>query len=383
MSYYTKILLELKRSAALSIYRAYSAAEGFCFDFSNRTTYVDKLRSCEADDIIGLEMSGRCTVENIENLFEKCEPWLQYAIALNFQTDKKDDLERLREKALADPRIKGFLADVADYHGIIVSGHKNPALPVHKLLFLLDLGFDLRVPEIQEAINQILSHQDEHGVYQSAVNIPLHFGGSGVDTFGWSPCDAPLLLRALCLAGVDYQKHIKQGVDQLVSLNRTSGFPCASSKELGKWRGPGRKEECCPYTTLIFLKLLLATPEYAGAELTRQLALNLLDLWENSRESHPYMFFMGTDFRKLKAPTLWFDIVSVCKALSYVKGIENDARFREMLNIIQTKETKDGMFIPESVYLKLSDWDFGQKKVPSPYLTYTIHKIFRRKEMKG
>jgi hypothetical protein len=318
-----------------------------------------------------------------ENLFEISEPWLQYALCLKLQREKKEDLAVLRKKALADTKIKSFLTDVSDFHGIIVSGHKNPALPIHKLLFLLDLGLDPEVSEIDTAIKQILQHKDEHGVYQSSVNIPIHFGGSGLDTFGWSPCDAPLLLRALCEAGVDYEMHIKPGVDYLVSLNRTNGFPCASSSELGKWRGPGRKDDCCPDATLSFLKLLLATPDYAQSELVRQTAMNLLDLWETSRTNHPYMFYMGTDFRKLKAPSLWYDIVSVCDALSQVEGIENDVRFSEMLDIIRSKQDQNGMYTPESVYLKLAEWDFGQKKSPSPYLTYLILRIFKRMENKG
>lgn len=322
-------------------------------------------------------------MDTIENLLAISEPWLQYVLRLDLRSEKKEDLEEIREKVLTDEKINDFLTDISDYHGMIVSGHKNPALPIHKLLFLLDIGLDTNVFEISEAIQQILLHKDEHEVYQSALNIPLQYGGSGVDTFGWSPCDAPLLLRALCEAGVDYEKHIKQGVDYLISLNRPNGFPCVSSSELGKWRGPGRKEDCCPYATLIFLKLLLATPDYAKSELTLQTAGNLLDLWETSRTSHPYMFFMGTDFRKLKAPSLWYDIVSVCDALSQVEGIKYDARFREMLGIIRSKENNESMYTPESVYLKLSGWDFGQKKVPSPYLTYLILRIFQRMDMKG
>jgi hypothetical protein len=103
-----------------------------------------------------------------------------------------------------------------------------------------------------------------------------------------------------------------------------------------------------------------------------------LDLWQTSRQNHPYMFFMGTDFRKLKAPSHWYDIVSVCDALSQVAGIEKDDRYAEMLKTIQDKQTPQGMFIPESVYLKCKSWDFGQKIDPSPYLTYLILKIFQR-----
>ncbi len=319
-------------------------------------------------------------MRSVVDLLTSSEPWLQYALRLNLLHEPNKNLVSLRSGLLTDPKIMGLLSDVNDYHAMIVSGHKNPDLPIHKLLFLLDLGLDTHVPEIKHAIDAILEHKDLNGVYQSAVNLPAHFGGSNENTFGWALCDAPLLLNALIEAKVDYVKLIKPGVDYLVSLNRNNGFPCAVSTELGKWRGPGKKDDGCPYATLSMLKLLLATPDYSATNLPYNLAINLLELWETSLASHPYMFFMGTDFRKLKAPMIWYDVVSVCDALSEVKGIKEDMRFKEMIAIIRDKQDSDGMFTPESVYLKCKEWDFGQKNTPSPYLTYLIIRIMDRIE---
>jgi len=122
-----------------------------------------------------------------------------------------------------------------------VSNHKNPELPIHKILFLLDIGLDSTVPEIQIAVDEIMKYRDKNGVYQSLTNIPKHFGGSGEDMFSWCLCDAPLLLLALFKAGVDYSRHIKVGVDYLVSFYKENGFTFTVSSELGKFRDPGRK----------------------------------------------------------------------------------------------------------------------------------------------
>ena len=92
------------------------------------------------------------------------------------------------------------------------------------------------------------------------------------------------------------------------------------------------------------------------------------------------MFFMGTDFRKLKAPSCWYDIVSVAGVLSKYKFVQNDPRFMEMITMIKNKQDEDGFFTPESVYQKLKGWDLGQKKVPSSYLTYLCLRIFERLE---
>lgn len=329
---------------------------------------------------------------NIDYLYDNSENWLKYTILKTFYNEKIKlidfkDIEKfkkqeiiLKEELLKDSKIKKYLKDINNFHGVVVKGHKNPDLPIHKLLFLLDIGLDTSVIEINNAINEILTHKDENGVYQSVVNIPKHYGGSGEETFGWALCDAPLLLIALQKAGVDYDKYIKQGVEYLTSLFKKQGFLCTVSKELGKWRGPGKKDDCCPYATLIMLKLFSVIPEYKRSDIAYETAKVILDLWKNSLEVHPYMFYMGNDFRKLKAPAMWYDIVSVLDILSEVDNIKEDKYFLEMLNVIKSKQDEKGLFTCESVYQKFKGWEFGQKKIPSMYLTFLCFKILKKAE---
>jgi len=313
-----------------------------------------------------------------EKLLSISEPWLQYAIRLNLLNESREDLVDLKAEALKDTKIRSYLSAVTDFHNAIVRNHKDPDLSIHKLLFLLDIGFDTDIPEINSAVKQIMSHKDKYGVYQSKTNIPPHYGGKGEDVFGWCLCDAPLLLLVLLKAGIDYQQHIKQGLDHLSSLYKEQGFPCSVSDEHGTFRGPGRKDDCCPYATLIMLKLLSGTDEYRNSDIVKGGIEVILSLWENSLERHPYMFYMGTDFRKLKAPAMWYDIVGVTDFLSQYDFVKTDSRFLEMVDVIRGKQDAYGLFTPESVYQKFKGWDFGQKKTVSPYLSYLCIRILNR-----
>jgi len=313
-----------------------------------------------------------------EALYSRSEDWLRYAIQNNLLHAKKDDQAELLKSALKDAKIQRALNDVASFHQTVVSNHKNPMLPIQRLLFLLDLGFDAAIPEIKTAIDEILTHKDENGIYQSLTNIPKHFGGTGEDVFSWCLCDAPNLLLVLVKAGVPYEEHIRPGVEYLISLCKDNGFPCAASPENGKFRGPGKKDDCCPYATLIMADLLSNIPEYQTSTVVKASAESLLNLWETSLTQHPYLFYMGNDFRKLKAPSCWYDIVSVAGVLSKLPFVRNDPRFLEMVDLIMRKLDDEGFFTPESVYLKLSDWDFGQKKQSSPYMTYLCLRIQNR-----
>jgi hypothetical protein len=104
----------------------------------------------------------------------------------------------------------------------------------------------------------------------------------------------------------------------------------------------------------------------------------LLGLWEHSRERAPYMFRMGTDFRKLKAPTFWYGLLSVADVLSRYPAAIADPRFGDMAAVIRSKANPDGLFVPESVYLAWKEWDFGQKKAPSSWVTFLATRIIDR-----
>lgn len=312
------------------------------------------------------------------NWLLESEPYVEYATRISILKQNKSSLHDLRNLVLLDSRIKRYLNDIANFNSMLVTNHKNPELPIHKLIVLLDVGLDTDVPEIDMAIKQITKNRDEYGMYKSMTNIPKHFGGSGEDTLSWSLCDAPLMLYALLKAGISYENNVKKGVEYIGTLQKDNGFPCTVSKELGKFRGPGKKDDCCPYATLIILKLLSLIPEYANSELVTIGINQLLDLWENSKVLHPYMFYMGTDFRKLKAPTMWYDIVSMSDCLSYFEIATKDKRFQEILDVIESKANQNNQFTPESIYQKCKDWDFGQKKQPSPWLTFLCLRILER-----
>ncbi|MEO1817043.1 MAG: hypothetical protein ABGU93_15785 [Acetobacterium sp.] len=306
------------------------------------------------------------------------DPYVAYATRKNLLNLPDHDLVDLKKMVLHDARIKKQLGAVANFSGTEVSNHKNPDLPIHLLMFLLDIGLNREVPEIDQAIRQIMGTADENGVYRSVVKVPKSYGGTGEETLGWFFCDAPLMHLALLRAGVSYQEQLKPGVDFLVGLQRENGFPCAVSQELGQWRGPGKKADPCPYANLVMLRLLAMIPEYVSSRVAGIAIEALLSQWENSRESHPYLFYMGTDFRKLKAPAIWFDLVTVCDCLSQYPQARSDQRFAEMLALLEAKANEQNQFTPESIYLKCKLWDFGQKKQPSPWLTYLCLQILKR-----
>ncbi len=210
------------------------------------------------------------------------------------------------------------------------------------MTFLADLGLQAADPGMGTIISRIREHRSSEGPFTLSANIPTHYGGSGQETWAWALCDAPLIVYALALFGLQGEPDVLTAVSYLAGLVRENGFPCAVSKELGSFRGPGRKDDPCPFATLAMLKALSTFEDYRVGPEAHAGTEALLDLWQNSLTHHPYIFYMGDDFRKLKVPFIWYDLVHVLDVLSRFPWVHPDLRFRDMLSVLESKADDRG-----------------------------------------
>ncbi len=229
-----------------------------------------------------------------------------------------------------------------------------------------------------EVLERVLAHPSAEGLPQILTVISPAFGGSGQAGFTWMLCDAPLILFSLARMGLDGDERVSRAVEYLRGLARSNGWPCAVSPTLGGWRGPGRREDPCPYANLLMLKTLAEFPNLHACPEAKIGAETALQLWQTSRERSPYLFKMGVDFRKLKAPNVWYDLLHVIEVLSRFPWLRGDPRLAEMAVLAAAKADGGGRYTPESVWQAWKDWEFGQKKEPSRWLTLQVLGIQAR-----
>lgn len=308
-------------------------------------------------------------------------PWVQYRARLDLlgQTEKEPEAQAARQVMLAHPQVKGLVEELAGWPGEVLSSHMSAGLQMHKLAFLCDLGLRASDPGMDKIIARIMAHQSPAGPFQMPMNIPEAYGGSGEEMWAWALCDAPVTLYSLLKLGLGGEPDVQKSVAYLEGLGRENGWPCAVSPAMGSWRGPGRKSDPCPYANLVMLKVLAQTDRkdspaaHAGAE-------SALTLWRESPERHPYMFYMGKDFRKLKAPFVWYDILHVLDVLTQFSWLKGDPRLQEMSAAVSARADASGRYTPESAWKAWNEWDFGQKKEPSQWLTFLVIRIQSRME---
>jgi hypothetical protein len=307
-------------------------------------------------------------------------PWLTYRVRRDLLGQAEDDpqVAASRRGMLADGQVQALVAELAGWPGPVLSSHKSAGHLLHKLVFLANLGLTVNDPGLGMVVERILEHRSAEGPLQVLVNVPKHFGGSGTDEWAWSLCDAPLVVYALIKLGVGDCPEVQAAVQHLDGLTRDNGWPCAVSKELGRFRGPGRKEDPCPYANLVMLKALSQSPEGRDSPSSRVGAETLLALWRESTKRHPYMFYMGTDFRKLKAPLVWYDILHVLDVLTSFPWLQENSDLLGMAEVVRAKADAQGRFTPESVWAAWKEWEFGQKREPSRWVTLLAWRVMER-----
>jgi hypothetical protein len=259
-----------------------------------------------------------------------------------------------------------------------LKSHKSAGHPIHQLAFAAEIGMRPGDLGMDGVIERVLAHPATEGPLQILIEISPAFGGSGQADYAWMLCDAPLVVFALARMGLGDDARLRKAVGYLVELARSNGWPCAVAPQLGKWRGPGRKDDPCPFANLVMLKALAEFPELSDSPAARAGAETALQLWQSSRERSPYLFKMGDDFRKLKAPNVWYDLLHALEVLSRFEWLRGDPRLREMADMATAKADSDGRFTPESVWLAWKGWEFSQKKEPSRWLTLQMLRVMMR-----
>jgi len=306
--------------------------------------------------------------------------YVQYRTRLDLlgECENSPAVRSARQDMLADSRVQDIIQELAGWPGPPINSHKSANQFFHKLNFLVDLGVTAEDAGMAEIVEKVMATPSNTGPFALRMNISTSHGGSGEDAWAWALCDAPLILYALTQLGMGAHPRVQKALAFLSSLVRENGWGCEVSPELENFRGPGRKLDPCPFGNLAMLKALSLTRTGQESASAAKGVETILNLWEHRQERHPYLFYMGTDFCKLKAPLIWYDLLHVLDVLSRYPAARRDARFNDLLAVLQSQQDQNGGFTAGSIYTAYQHLDFGQKKAPSPWITFLAWRIFQR-----
>jgi len=87
---------------------------------------------------------------------------------------------------------------------------------------------------------------------------------------------------------------------------------------------------------------------------------------------------IGTNWEKLKYPFTDYKILKFLDVLSQFEYAKQKVQETEMVNLLLSKGDDKWRFTPESIHKVWSNFDFGQKKEPSRWITFLALRILKR-----
>lgn len=301
------------------------------------------------------------------------EPWTVYRTL----TDLLDRNEKDKVVEAARAAVPGHPSVRKIFEGLNRDGYWGRPKDIHTwwprkdttfwiLPVLADFGFTVADKRIAKACEHIFRAQ-------------LPSGG-----FGWDPptkpgdCHTAIITESLAKAGFMQDSRLERAYDWLIKRQRLDGgFWC---KDTGCIGGPREKEPSCAMATMFVLGVFAQNPLLRDTDVTRQAVDFLFECWRNrgriTYAGHDSQ--IGTDWEKLKYPFTDYKILKFLDVLSRLECAKRRLRKSEMVNILLSKADHKGRFTPESTHKVWANFDFGQKKVPSRWITYWALRIVKR-----
>jgi hypothetical protein len=302
------------------------------------------------------------------------EPWTRYRALLDLDglPAGAESVAHARRDLVDHPQVRELVTRAAEWPGYPLRRHNDAAHPLYALATLADFGLTRDDPGIEGLGTAVLEHFDGDQ-FETLLRLPRFLTKEDdAERWAWMLCDAPTLLYALLAFGFVSEPSVRRAATSLLDQIEDNGWRCGAAESLPKFSGPGRTTDACPMATTYALKALSLLPPDPAVEPAVEA---LLGHWEHQRDYKLKMFGIGTDFRKLKYPFVWYDILHVAEVLSRYPQAAEDRRLHAMVGEITAQADEAGRYTAGSMYRAWKGWSFADKKQPSPWLTLVAERI--------
>jgi hypothetical protein len=248
----------------------------------------------------------------------------------------------------------------------------NPTDSIWKLGTLADFGLrrdDKRIAAIAE---RVLAAQAENGGF-------LHGGFDHTRSWDAKPyiCIAHVMTYALARFGYADDRRLVRAYEHISAWQRADGGWHPNEKCLPG--GEREAEDSCPFGSLNVLRALTAHASEARGRVALRGARFLMTCWERRNEPfRPVRFGTGSTYLKVQYPFVQWQLLKTLDTLSLIPSALKDPRFQEMVAALLARQGPDGTWTPEAINKSWSAFDFGQKKEPSPWVTFLALRVLQR-----
>lgn len=285
---------------------------------------------------------------------------------------KEDDIAvSSKKELLKDPLIVRLINESSQWFPSLPKRHDDATMSHYKLRMLADFGLDNSVPEIQQIIKKLKSYKKAE-MFAIRQQLPDKNISKDEEWFAL-PCDSPLLTYILIALG-DKSEEVNIAVENLKKYWLTSeGWFCNLffvSSQFKKLRIG------CPIAGLMSLEVFSMYPELHSFGIVKN-AFEPLDFHRNYNKSI-YYFGRSKRFWSFKYPFVWYNAFYMAEVLTRFKRFKNSDLLKEIIIWIEQAFDNEGRITATSMFRSYKEWDFANKKSPSPWLTFLAYRILKR-----
>jgi hypothetical protein len=265
------------------------------------------------------------------------------------------------------------------------SGHNKPELSTNVLDLLAEFGVtEADDPRIGTLLDGMLEHTDADGRF---LAHGAQHGGPPV--WGCVPCDTHAIVDVLGRFGRASDPRLRRALaaaeSDLMPTDLGLAWGCRPDPATG-FRGPGRKSEPCPQTTLEALRAFSWLPADERPAQLAEVAHTALEVWRQRATRKPYMMGHGRQFKTVKWPPTWYGAYEVVDTLGRLpelwRGVLEDRVSMAEITacLLAYNVSADGRVTPLSAFKGWEWLSLGDKKQPSPIATAMVWARLQRRD---
>lgn len=300
------------------------------------------------------------------------DPWTAYATRTRLLGEPGGEEARraAASATLADPRVKALVAEASEYFPRLATRHTDSKLSHYKMRMLADFG--LRIEDGLGGLVEAAKARTKDGLYAIRQNIPMK-GFDPAEEWNALPCDNPVVLYALLALG-DASPGTAAQVERLKEAwSAGAGWFCGLPFVAGQFK---REQAGCPMAGLAALEVFSLEGPGADGPWVRNAFAALEHHYRLGKSI--YYFGRGKKFFAFKYPYVWYNALYVADVLVRFPFARGHEMTRRLVDWIRSGADAEGRYAATSVFLENKDWDFGNKKAPSPWITYLCHSVLDR-----
>ncbi len=315
----------------------------------------------------------------VDWLIASDEPWVVYNTLCDLgATSDNEEVQAAHQKMQAHPHIAALLESLDPWPPETpLSKAYDPKDSLWKLNTLADFGLRRDDDRIAALAERVFAAQSEDGGF-------LHGGFDHTKSWHTRPyiCISHVMTYALARFGYEDDPRLQRAYDHIAQWQRLDGGWHPNKLNL-----PGNEREAepsCPFGTVNVLRAVVARAALRESQSASRAAGFLLDCWKRRGEPYrPVGFGIGSTWDKVQYPFVQYQLLKTADTLAQIPAARQDPRFQEMLDRLEAKRGADGKWTAEGVNKPYSDFDFGQKKQPSAWITFLVMRALMRGRQPG